>query len=56
MYSHPKNELFKWSGAGADESTVYGWNTKVSAPFVDYKFSMMPDLESLGISLFNISP
>ena len=25
------------SGWGAEELTVYGWNTKVSAPFVDFR-------------------
>ena len=29
MYSHSTNELSKCS----EELTVYGWNTKVSAPF-----------------------
>ena len=32
MYSHLKNELSKWPGA--EEPTVYGWNTKVGAPFL----------------------
>ena len=32
IYSHPTNELSKWSGA--EEPTVYGWNTKVGAPFL----------------------
>ena len=24
------------SGRGAEEATVYGWNTKVGAPFLQY--------------------
>ena len=32
MYCHLRNELSKWSGA--EELTVYSWNTKVSAPLL----------------------